>query len=272
MLNLEELPPTTGITQEKWDTLGTLAASFDKFSLWYTEHQALYDVTLPFPENKITAVIGPSGCGKSTLLRSINRMNDLIPGVRCEGGIDVFGQSCSNDDQSLLRLRSMVGMVFQRPTPFPRSIYENIAYGLRIHGMKDRKDLDKAVNESLVAAGLWEEVENDLKKPAVSLSGGQQQRLCIARVLALKPKIILLDEPCSSLDPISTAVIEDLMRTLSKDYSLMIVTHNMQQAARVSDYAAFMLTGRLIEFEETRRLFEHPNCTLTEQYITGRFG
>jgi phosphate transport system ATP-binding protein len=220
----------------------------------------------------VTAIIGPSGCGKSTFLRSINRMNDLIPHVRAEGKLAVNGQDVYDKRVNLVNLRQEVGMVFQRPNPFPKSIFDNIAYGPRLQGVKSKSDLQQIVEESLKAAAIWEEVRDDLKKSALALSGGQQQRLCIARALATKPQILLMDEPCSSLDPVATGRIEDLIEQLKAKYTIVIVTHNMQQAARVSDRAAFFCLGELIEYDLTSKIFSNPTKKATEDYVTGRFG
>ncbi|MFH1013633.1 MAG: phosphate ABC transporter ATP-binding protein PstB [Thermoplasmatota archaeon] len=254
----------------KDDTKGTI--SFQSLNVFYGEKQAIIDVSMVVMEKKVTAFIGPSGCGKSTLLRALNRMNEEIDGCRTEG--QIFWKDVNILDKSVdpVALRSKVGMVFQKPNPFPKSIYENIAYGLKIHGIHDKKTLDVKVEQSLKAAALWEEVRDRLDESAMSLSGGQQQRLCIARSLAIEPEIILMDEPCSALDPIATAKIEDLIRELIKKYTVIIVTHNMQQAARVSDYTAYMYLGKLIEFGTTQQIFETPKEKLTENYITGRFG
>ena len=241
----------------------------NNLNLWYGEKQALKNISLEIPEKKITALIGPSGCGKSTFIRCLNRMNDLVTKIRIEGqvlydDIDIYGK-----DVDVVELRKRVGMVFQKPNPFPMSIYDNIAYGPRIHG---QKNVDKIVERSLLDAALWEEVNERLDQPAFGLSGGQQQRLCIARTLAMKPDVILFDEPCSALDPISTGKIESLMETLKDNYTQVIVTHNMQQAARISDCTAFFLLGELIEVGKTKRIFEMPTIKSTEDYITGRFG
>jgi len=241
-------------------------------NLWYDKSQALYDITVPVLENKVTAIIGPSGCGKSTLIRCLNRMNDIIGKCRIEGSvmmddIDIYGKKTD-----VVEVRKKVGMVFQKPNPFPKSIYENIAYGCRIAGVRSKKKLDEIVEHSLKEAFLWEEVADRLDESAMGLSGGQQQRLCIARALAIEPDVILMDEPCSALDPIATAKIEDLIRILVKNYTVVIVTHNMQQAARVSDYTAYMYLGKLIEYGKTKQIFENPNEESTENYITGRFG
>ena len=241
-------------------------------SLWYKDVQALNRISMVMPKNKITAVIGPSGCGKSTFIRCINRMNDLVEGCRVSGELLFDGRNIYESDVDVVSLRKKIGMVFQKPNPFPMSIYENIAYGPRIYGARNGAELDKIVEESLKKAALWDEVGGMLNNSALNLSGGQQQRLCIARTLSIKPDVILFDEPCSALDPISTAKIEDLMRALRKDYTIVIVTHNMQQAARISDYTAFFLLGELIEFEKTAKIFESPSDKRTEDYITGRFG
>jgi len=246
--------------------------SIRDLNIYYSEKHAIIDVTMDVLEKKVTAFIGPSGCGKSTLLRALNRMNEEIEGCRTEGKI--FWKDVNILDTSIdpVALRSKIGMVFQKPNPFPKSVYENIAYGLKIHGIHDKKKLDELVENSLKAAALWDEVSDRLDESAMSLSGGQQQRLCIARALAIEPEVILMDEPCSALDPIATAKIEDLIDELKKKYTVIIVTHNMQQAARVSDYAAYMYLGKLIEFGETEQIFEDPHEELTEKYITGRFG
>ena len=238
-------------------------------NLWYGEKQALKNINLGVFENKITALIGPSGCGKSTYIRCLNRMNDLIGKVRIEGEVLYEGTNIYDKDVDVVEIRKRIGMVFQKPNPFPMSIYDNIAYGPRIHGAKN---IDKIVERSLREAALWEEVSDRLDLPAMGLSGGQQQRLCIARTLAMRPDVILFDEPCSALDPISTSKIESLMDGLKEKYTQIIVTHNMQQAARISDYTAYFLLGELIEVGETKRLFEMPKEKSTEDYITGRFG
>jgi len=238
-------------------------------NLWYGEKQALKNINLGVFENKITALIGPSGCGKSTYIRCLNRMNDLIGKVRIEGEVLYEGMNIYGKDVDVVEIRKRIGMVFQKPNPFPMSIYDNIAYGPRIHGAKD---IDKIVERSLKDAALWEEVNDRMDVPAMGLSGGQQQRLCIARTLAMRPDVILFDEPCSALDPISTSKIEGLMDGLKEKYTQIIVTHNMQQAARISDYTAYFLLGELVEVGETKRLFEMPKEKSTEDYITGRFG
>jgi phosphate transport system ATP-binding protein len=244
----------------------------DALSLWYGDARALEEITLDIPRRRITAFIGPSGCGKSTLLRCFNRLNDLIGGVRVEGDIRLNGTSVFSPEVDTTALRRQIGMVFQKSNPFPKSIYENVAYGCRIQGINDRARLDEIIERSLKGAALWEEVKDRLKASALSLSGGQQQRLCIARAIAVEPEVILLDEPCSALDPIATGKIEDLMQDLKREYTLVIVTHNMQQASRVSDLTAFLYLGRLIEFGATEKLFLNPDHAQTRDYITGRFG
>ena len=246
--------------------------SVSNLNLYYGKNHALKDVNMDIKEKAITAFIGPSGCGKSTFLKTLNRMNDLVEGVRIEGTINIDGQDIYGKDVDTTLLRKNVGMVFQQPNPFPMSIYDNIAYGPRVHGIKDRKTLDKIVEDSLRGAAIWDEVKDRLKKSALSLSGGQQQRICIARALAVEPEILLMDEPTSALDPISTTKIEDLMEELKKKYTVVVVTHNMQQAVRVSDYTAFFLVGEMVEFGQTKQIFSYPNDKRTEDYITGRFG
>jgi phosphate transport system ATP-binding protein len=241
-------------------------------NLWYNGKQALESVSMKIPKNKVTALIGPSGCGKSTLLRCFNRLNDLIDHVKITGEITLDDKNIHESGTDVVMLRKKVGMVFQKPNPFPKSIYENVAYGPRVHGIKDKARLDRIVEQSLRHAALWEEVKERLNDSALGLSGGQQQRLCIARTLAVGPEVILMDEPCSALDPIATAKIENLIDLLKKDYTVIIVTHNMQQAARVSDFTGFMYLGKLIECGKTVQIFEHPKEELTENYITGRFG
>ena len=241
-------------------------------NLWYGEKQALFDINIPIYENKITALIGPSGCGKSTFLRCLNRLNDLISNVRIEGEVLLDGKNIYDKDVDVYELRKRVGMVFQKPNPFAMSIYDNVAFGPRIHGIRDKKELDKIVEWALKKAALWDEVKDELHKNALSLSGGQQQRLCIARAIAVKPEVLLMDEPTSALDPISTLKIEELMVELAKDYTIVVVTHNMQQASRVSDYTAFFLMGKLIEFGETEQIFLNPQKKETDDYISGRFG
>lgn len=241
-------------------------------NLWYGEKKALIDNNIDIKKNKVTALIGPSGCGKSTFIRCLNRMNDPIEGVRITGRVVIDGKNIYDRDVDVVALRRRVGMVFQKPNPFPMSVFDNAAYGPKIHGMKDKKKLREIVEESLKNATLWDEVSDRLDKSALELSGGQMQRLCIARTLAVKPDILLFDEPCSALDPIATGKIEDLIHELKKQYTIVIVTHNMQQAARVSDYTGFFLLGEMIEFGKTKKLFENPKEKSTEDYITGRFG
>ena len=241
-------------------------------NLWYGSMQALKDINLDIKEKSITALIGPSGCGKSTYLKSLNRMNDLVAGVRITGEILYDGQDIYDPQVDVNMLRRDIGMVFQKPNPFMMSIYDNIAYGPRTNGIKGRARLDEIVEKSLRDAAIWDEVKDRLKKSALGLSGGQQQRLCIARAIAVKPKVILMDEPTSALDPISTSKIEDLAMELKKDYTIVIVTHNMQQALRISDTTAFFLLGELMEAGETEQIFSRPKCKKTEDYITGRFG
>ena len=241
-------------------------------NLWYNEKRALESVSMKIPKNKVTALIGPSGCGKSTLLRCFNRLNDLIDHVKITGEITLDNENIQKSGTDVVMLRKKVGMVFQKPNPFPKSIYENVAYGPRVHGVKDKAELDRIVEQSLHLAALWNEVKERLDDSALRLSGGQQQRLCIARTLAVEPEVILMDEPCSALDPIATAKIENLIDLLKQDYTVIIVTHNMQQAARVSDFTGFMYMGKLIECGRTVQIFEHPDEELTENYITGRFG
>ena len=240
--------------------------------LWYGATQALKNINIEIPERSITALIGPSGCGKSTFLKTLNRMNDLIPTVRIEGTVTYGGQDIFAPGVDVNDLRKEIGMVFQKPNPFPMSIYDNIAYGPRTHGIKNKIQLDDIVEEALQGAAIWDEVKDRLKKSALGLSGGQQQRLCIARAMAVKPKVLLMDEPTSALDPISTSKIEDLTQQLKKDYTIIMVTHNMQQAVRISDNTAFFLLGELIEFGDTEQMFSQPKDKRTEDYITGRFG
>ncbi|WP_421077183.1 phosphate ABC transporter ATP-binding protein PstB [Methanothermococcus sp. Ax23] len=241
-------------------------------NLWYGEKQALFDINFPIYENKITALIGPSGCGKSTFLRCLNRLNDLIPNVKIEGEVLLDGKNIYDKDVDVYELRKRLGMAFQKPNPFAMSIYDNIAFGPRIHGIRDKKELDKIVEWALKKAALWNEVKDELHKNALSLSGGQQQRLCIARAIAVKPDVLLMDEPTSALDPISTLKIEELMVELAKDYTIVVVTHNMQQASRISDYTGFFLMGELVEFDKTEKIFLEPSKKETEDYISGRFG
>ena len=241
-------------------------------SLYYGDNKALKDVNMEIPDHAVTAFIGPSGCGKSTFLKTLNRMNDLVPNVKIQGEVLLDGENIYDKRVDTTLLRKKMGMVFQQPNPFPMSIYDNVAYGPRIHGIKNKSQLDSIVEESLRGASIFEEVKERLKKPALGLSGGQQQRLCIARALAVQPEIILMDEPTSALDPISTLKIEELMMELKKKYTVIVVTHNMQQAARVSDYTAFFLVGEVVEFESAGNIFQHPRDKRTEDYITGRFG
>jgi phosphate transport system ATP-binding protein len=244
----------------------------DNLSLWYGKSRALHEISMQIPEKKITAFIGPSGCGKSTLLRCFNRMNDLVDDVRTEGTILFEGASIHDPNLDVNALRSRIGMVFQKSNPFPKSIYENVAFGCRIQGINRKHDLDPIVERSLRGAALWDEAKDRLHESALGLSGGQQQRLCIARAIAVEPEVILLDEPCSALDPIATAKVEELMLDLKSRYTLVIVTHNMQQATRVSDYTAFLYLGTMVEYGETQKLFINPAKKQTEDYITGRFG
>ena len=244
----------------------------EQLDMFYGESQALFSVDLKIPERQVTAFIGPSGCGKSTLLRCLNRLNDLIESARIEGEVRVGGKNIYTSDHDVIDLRRRVGMVFQKSNPFPKTIYENVAYGLRIAGENSRAVLDEAVEKSLRAAALWDEVKDRLQGSAMGLSGGQQQRLCIARALAVEPQVVLMDEPCSALDPISTVRIEETITELKKDYTIVIVTHNLQQAARVSTYTAFFYLGKLVEYNETESMFTNPIFTQTEDYVTGRFG
>jgi phosphate transport system ATP-binding protein len=251
---------------------GGAALSTRDFSLFYGAVQALTNVSLEIPKTSVTAIIGPSGCGKSTLLRSFNRMNDMIPGVRTEGEIRFAGRDLRASSTDVVELRRRVGMVFQRPNPFPKSIFDNVAFGLHMQGGMSRAEIERRVESSLRRAALWDEVRDRLDRSALQLSGGQQQRLCIARCLAVDPEVILMDEPASALDPTATARIEELVLELKRDYTIVVVTHNMQQAARISDRTAFMLTGKLVEYDETAFVFTSPKEKLTEDYITGRFG
>ena len=246
--------------------------SVQDLCLWYGEHQALKNVSIKIPEKSITALIGPSGCGKSTFLKTLNRMNDLIPGVKITGSVEYKGENIFDPAMDVNELRRQVGMVFQKPNPFPMSIYDNIAYGPRTHGIRSKAKLDDIVERSLRGAAIWDEVRDRLKKNALGLSGGQQQRLCIARALAVEPDVLLMDEPTSALDPISTSKIEDLAMQLKEKYTIVIVTHNMQQAVRISDSTAFFLLGELVEYGDSEQLFSNPRDKRTEDYITGRFG
>ncbi|MCX6152846.1 MAG: phosphate ABC transporter ATP-binding protein PstB [Candidatus Kapabacteria bacterium] len=246
--------------------------SVENLNLFYGKNQALHDIIIQIPENQVTAFIGPSGCGKSTFLRSINRMNDLIDNVKIDGKVIIDDIDIYDKNIDVVQLRKRIGMVFQKSNPFPKSIYENVAYGPRVNGINEKKILDEIVEESLKKAAIWDESKDRLKNSALSLSGGQQQRLCIARSLAVNPDILLMDEPASALDPISTSKIEELIHELKENYTIVIVTHNMQQAARVSDTTAFFYLGKLIEFDKTRKIFTNPTLKQTEDYITGRFG
>ena len=246
--------------------------NIEHLNLWYGEKHALKDTSLEIKENKITAFIGPSGCGKSTFLKILNRMQDFVKGVKIEGKVTLDGEDIFDPKVDTTLLRKKVGMVFQQPNPFPMSIYDNIAYGPRIHGIKARSELDKIVEESLKGAALWDEVKDNLNKSALGMSGGQQQRLCIARCMAVHPEVILLDEPTSALDPISTLKIEELLMQLKEKYTIVIVTHNMQQASRIADYTAFFYQGEIVEYGETEQIFSFPKDKRTEDYITGRFG
>ncbi len=275
----EEPPPAGGDVSDhsikddsSVQTIADPIVRAEQVRLYYSNAEALKNITMDFPRYEVTALIGPSGCGKSTLLRCLNRMNDLIDNVRTTGRIEFDGQDINDKAVDVIELRRRVGMVFQKPTPFPKSIYENVAYGLRIAGVRQKNTLDETVEKSLRRAALWDEVKDRLHESALGFSGGQHQRLCIARAIAVNPEIILMDEPCSALDPRSTARIEDLIAQLRGEYTIIIVTHNMQQAARVSDWAAFLYEGALVEFGPTEKLFTKPDRKETEDYITGRFG
>ena len=253
------------------ELIDKIKMSVKDLDLFYGDKQELKKINMDIKENKVTALIGPSGCGKSTFIRTLNRMNDLIEDVTIKGNISVDGEDIYTSDD-VINLRTKVGMVFQKPNPFPMSIYDNVAYGPRTHGLRDKKQLDKIVEESLKGAAIWDEVKDRLKSSALGLSGGQQQRICIARAIAMRPEVILMDEPTSALDPISTLKVEELIEDLKKDYTIVIVTHNMQQAARISDETAFFLNGEVIEFSDTKTMFTTPVDKRTEDYITGRFG
>ena len=270
---LKEMPPEKTFSEMR------TKIEVNDLSLYYGKFKALGNIRMDIPENKITAIIGPSGCGKSTLLRSLNRMNDLVPNVRIEGEVHLDGENIYAPGVDVVNIRRRIGMVFQRPNPFPKSIYENVAYGPRLYGVRRRLELDQIVEQSLQRAALWDEVKDKLNQSGLAISGGQQQRLCIARALAVEPDVILMDEPASALDPIATLKIEELMQILKNEITIVIVTHNMQQAARVSDYTAFMMledpatrTGKLVEYGETSQIFTRPKNQQTEDYITGRFG
>ena len=256
----------------QYETEGSTKVIVRDLSLWYGNTQALHDISLDIPAKKVSAFIGPSGCGKSTFLRTINRMNDLLDNVRLTGEVKIDGHDIYAPGVDVVALRRNVGMIFQKSNPFPKTVYENVAYGQRLLGLRNRKALDEIVERSLIQSALWDEVKDRLDTPALMLSGGQMQRLCIARALAIEPQVVLMDEPSSALDPIATAKIEELIVELKQRYTIIIVTHNMQQAARVSNYTAFFYLGRLIEFDETRKLFTNPSKKQTEEYITGRFG
>lgn len=270
-LALEKNKPALGKVNNNVEQAKSIY-TVDDFNLWYGDNQALYNVELDIPVNKVTAIIGPSGCGKSTFIKALNRMVELVPSVKMSGRIMYKDKEILTPKFKVEDLRTNVGMVFQNPNPFPKSIYENIVFGLKIHGIKKKKILDEIVEKSLKGAALWDEVKDRLHENAFGLSGGQQQRLCIARCLAIEPDVILMDEPTSALDPVSTSKVEELVQTLKQDYSIIIVTHNMQQAARISDKTAFFLNGEVIEYDNTDKLFSNPTDKRTEDYITGRFG
>ena len=260
------------MVEKNYNKLTDLKIRVEGLNFYYGNVQALFEITMDMPAKKVTALIGPSGCGKSTLLRTFNRMNDIISEARTQGSVLIDGKDIYRNGTDVVRLRKKVGMVFQKSNPFPKAVFENVAYGPRIHGIKNRKQLTQIVEKSLVRAALWDEVKDRLDKNAMDLSGGQQQRLCIARALAIEPEILLMDEPASALDPQSTAKIEDLIDELRRDYTIIIVTHNMQQAARISDLTAFLYEGHLIEVDLTKKIFTKPRKKKTEDYITGRFG
>ena len=261
-----EKPATASVTQDP------RLIQIEHFDFFYGPKQVLFDVHFEIPEKHVTALIGPSGCGKTTLLRNLNRMNDLIDGIQHKGDIRIKSRSIFDPNLEVISLRKRIGMVFQKSNPFPKSIYENVVYSLRVAGQNNRSQLDRIVETSLKAAALWDEVKDRLQDSALSLSGGQMQRLCIARAIANRPEIILMDEPCSALDPVATGKIEELLHQLKRDYTIVIVTHNMQQAARISDYTAFFYLGKLIEYESTEKIFTNPRNKQTEDYVTGRFG
>ena len=272
-LPVEPLPQTDNVSVDnRRQSQQDIKIQVKNLTLYYGKFKALGDITVDIPANKITAIIGPSGCGKSTLLRSLNRMNDLTPNVRIEGQVILDGENIYAPGMDVVNIRRRIGMVFQRPNPFPKTIYENVAYGPRLYGIHRKADLDEIVERSLRQAALWDEVNDKLNQSGLAISGGQQQRLCIARVLAVQPEVILMDEPASALDPIATAHIEELIAVLKERYTIVIVTHNMQQAARVSNVTGFFWLGELIEFSPTARMFTRPEKELTENYITGRMG
>jgi phosphate transport system ATP-binding protein len=269
---VEDRSESENSTKKEIENGNDIIIKCKNLNLWYDDNHALKDINMVVKKNKVTAIIGPSGCGKSTLIRSFNRMNDVIEGCKIEGIVEFKGRNIYGNKISAMKIRKYIGMIFQKPNPFPMSISDNILYGPKIHRMRDKKKLENILKNSLEMAVLWDEVKDRLKDSAIGLSGGQQQRLCIARTLAIEPEVILMDEPTSSLDPIATAKIEELIDDLKQKYTVVIVTHNMQQAARISDYTAFMYLGELIEFGETEQIFENPQERLTENYITGRFG
>ncbi|MFC7060638.1 phosphate ABC transporter ATP-binding protein PstB [Halobacillus seohaensis] len=270
--NLDFRPTVTNNIEKPGTEPKRNVFEIDDLNLWYGSTQALYEVNMNIPENQVTAIIGPSGCGKSTYLKALNRMVEMVPIVKTSGTIKYNNQNIYKDKISQEYLRTKVGMVFQKPNPFPKSVYDNVAYGPRVHGIKKKAILDQIVEKSLKDAAIWDEVKDRLNQNAYGLSGGQQQRVCIARALAVEPDVILMDEPTSALDPISTLKVEELVQELKEKYSIVIVTHNMQQAARVSDRTAFFLNGELIEYDDTNKLFQNPSDKRTEDYITGRFG
>ena len=272
--NIDKMNMNKTSNDKEGSTLSNKNIVFDTkgLDLWYGEDQALKNINLEIPENEVTAIIGPSGCGKSTYIKTLNRMIELIPSVKTSGTINYRGKNILDKSYKVEDLRTNVGMVFQKPNPFPKSIYENIVYGPKIHGIRNKKVLDEIVEKSLRGAAIWDEVKDRLKENAYGLSGGQQQRICIARCLAIEPDVILMDEPTSALDPISTLKVEELVQELKKEFSIIIVTHNMQQAARISDKTAFFLSGEVVEFDETNKIFSTPSDKRTEDYITGRFG